>query len=87
MKAKSIKGKSPSEIQSALAESITDSFKSALTIVFITIKQDIEVIYDMLNNNDKVFCKPSLIKSWLPATQDFSHFLPHHPRGNEPAWV
>ena len=49
MKAKSIKGKSPEEIQSALQQSMTDGFKPTLAIVFISIKQDIEAICDILD--------------------------------------
>jgi hypothetical protein len=40
MKAKSIKGKSPEEIQSALTDCMKDGFKPTLAIVFISIKQD-----------------------------------------------
>ena len=40
MKAKSIKGKSPEEIQSSLEESIADGFKPTLAIVFLSISQD-----------------------------------------------
>lgn len=49
MKAKSIKGKSPEEIKSALAESLADGFKPTLAIVFISIKQDREAVCTMLN--------------------------------------
>lgn len=40
MKAKSIKGTSPEEIQIALAQSLIDGFKPTLAIIFISIKQD-----------------------------------------------
>ncbi|HEX9253738.1 MAG TPA: FIST N-terminal domain-containing protein [Ignavibacteriaceae bacterium] len=40
MKAKSIKGKSAEEIQSALTESIADGFKPTLAIVFLSVKLD-----------------------------------------------
>lgn len=40
MKAKSIKGKSAEEIQSALQQSISDDFKPTLAIVFVSVKQD-----------------------------------------------
>jgi len=49
MKAKSIKGKSPEEIQSALYQSIADGFKPTLAIVFISIKQDGEAVSKMLS--------------------------------------
>jgi len=39
MKAKSIKGKSPEEIQSAIQQSMADGFKPTLAIVFLSIKQ------------------------------------------------
>jgi hypothetical protein len=50
MKAKSIKGKSPEEIQSALEESMADGFKPTLAIVFISIKQDRKAICEILHN-------------------------------------
>jgi hypothetical protein len=40
MKAKSIKGKSPEEIQSALQQSMIDGFKPTLAVVFLSISQD-----------------------------------------------
>lgn len=49
MKAKSIKGKSKEEIQSALADSMKDRFKPTLAIVFISIKQDRNAICEMLD--------------------------------------
>jgi hypothetical protein len=49
MKAKSIKGKSPEEIQSALKQSITEEFKPTLAIVFLSVKQDIEAISKLLD--------------------------------------
>ena len=50
MKAKSIKGKSTEEIQSALVESMTDGFKPTLAIVFISIKQDRKAVCEILSN-------------------------------------
>lgn len=50
MKAKSIKGKSPEEIKSALQKSMADGFKPTLAIVFISIKQDREAVCNILNN-------------------------------------
>ena len=40
MKAKSIKGKSPEEIQSALTESIRDGYQPTLAFIFLSVKQD-----------------------------------------------
>lgn len=49
MKAKSIKGKSTQEIQTALQQSMTDGFKATLAIVFISIKQDRDTIVSLLD--------------------------------------
>ncbi len=49
MKAKSIKGKSAKEIQSALQESKADGFKPTLAIVFLSIRQDREAICKILD--------------------------------------
>ena len=48
MKAKSIKGKSAEEIQSALQQSMADGFKPTLAIVFISIKQDRKAVCQIL---------------------------------------
>jgi len=49
MKAKSIKGNSPEEIKTALAESMADArFKSTLAIVFLSISQDRNAISKIL---------------------------------------
>ena len=50
MKAKSIKGNSPEEIQLALNESMVDGFKPTLAIVFISIKQDRNAVCKILSN-------------------------------------
>ena len=50
MKAKSIIGNSPGEIQSALYESMADGFKPTLAIVFISIKQDRNAVCKILSN-------------------------------------
>ena len=50
MKAKSIKGKSIADIQSALQESMADGFKPTLAIVFVSVKQDRDAICNLLNN-------------------------------------
>lgn len=49
MRAKSIKGKSTSEIKTALVQSMADNFKPTLAIVFLSIKQDRKAICEMLN--------------------------------------
>ena len=49
MKAKSIKGKSPEEISTALQQSIADGFKPTLAFVFISIKQDRDAIISLLD--------------------------------------
>lgn len=51
MKAKSIKGKSGEEIQSALKESKADGFKPTLAIVFLSVKQDREAICKILDES------------------------------------
>jgi hypothetical protein len=50
MKAKSIKGGSPDEIQSALQQSMTDGFRPTLAIVFISIRQERSVVCKILND-------------------------------------
>lgn len=56
MKAKSIKGKSTEEIQSALKKSMADGFKPTLALVFISVKQDIASIISILDRkNIQVF--------------------------------
>ena len=52
MKAKSIKGKSPEEIQQALEHSMKEGFKPTLAIVFISIKQDRKAICEILHQNE-----------------------------------
>lgn len=52
MLAKSIKGKSTEEIQTALKQSIADGFKPTLAVVFLSIKQDRDFIIDLLNKNN-----------------------------------
>jgi hypothetical protein len=49
MKAKSIKGKSPEEIQTELDKCMQDEFKPTLAIVFLSISQDREGICNLLN--------------------------------------
>jgi len=50
MKAKSIKGKSPQEIESALSETIAEGFKPTLALVFASIKQDRDAITSVFNS-------------------------------------
>jgi len=50
MKAKSIKGKTPEEITTALQESMVDGFKPTLAIVFLSISQDREGICKLLDS-------------------------------------
>lgn len=52
MKAKSIKGNSPAEIQSVLKENIADGFKPTLAIVFISIRQDRKAVCEILHKED-----------------------------------
>lgn len=52
MKSKSIKGKSPEEIKSALVESMADGFKPTLAIVFISIKQNREAVCAILRKDN-----------------------------------
>jgi hypothetical protein len=49
MKAKSLKGNSPEEIKTALEQSMADGFQPTLAFVFISIKQDIDVVTNLLN--------------------------------------
>ena len=49
MRAKSIKGKVPEEIQSALQESMSDGFKPTLAIAFISVSQDRKAICKLLD--------------------------------------
>ncbi len=50
MKAKSIKGKSTGEIKSALEGCMTDGFRPALAIAFISKKQDRKAICEILDS-------------------------------------
>lgn len=49
MKAKSINGKSPEELKSALKQATSDGFKPTLAIVFISIKQDRKAVCEILH--------------------------------------
>jgi len=50
MTAKSIKGRSPEEINAALQQSMADGFKPTLAIVFISVEQDTKAVAEMLHN-------------------------------------
>ncbi len=50
MKARSIKGNSPGDIQSALQQSMNDGFFPTLAIVFISISQDRKAVSEILHN-------------------------------------
>jgi hypothetical protein len=50
MKAKSIKGKSPAEIETELLQTIDEEFTPTLALVFMSIKQDRDAIINMLDN-------------------------------------
>ena len=52
MKAKSIKGNSPQEIQSALQQSMAYGFRPTLAIVFISIKQDRNAVCEILEKEE-----------------------------------
>ena len=52
MRAKSIKGKSPEEIQSALQHSLADGFTPTLAIVFLSVKQDHKAICKIMDDAD-----------------------------------
>jgi hypothetical protein len=49
MKAKTIKGKSAAEIQSALRDSMSDGYRPTLAVVFISIQQDRKAVCEMLS--------------------------------------
>ncbi|MFI5185732.1 MAG: FIST signal transduction protein [Chitinophagales bacterium] len=56
MKAKSIKGKSPEEIKTALQQSIADGFKPTLAVVFLSISQDRQTVCKILDDTGiKIF--------------------------------
>lgn len=50
MKAKSIKGKSPEEIESALKESLSDGYSPTLAFVFLSVKQDIKAVSKIIED-------------------------------------
>jgi hypothetical protein len=52
MKAKSIKGRSPEEIQTALAQSMNDGYRPTLAIVFMSIKLDIDAVCALMDQHE-----------------------------------
>lgn len=52
MNAKSIKGNSTEQINTALTESMADGFKPTLAIVFLSVKQDREAVCRLLDEKD-----------------------------------
>jgi len=51
MKAKSLKGKSPEEIKTALENNMADGFKPTLAVVFLSVKQDRTAISKLLDSH------------------------------------
>jgi hypothetical protein len=51
MKAKSLKGKSPEEIKTALENNMADGFKPTLAVVFLSVKQDRTAINKLLDSH------------------------------------
>jgi hypothetical protein len=51
VKAKSIAGKSAGEIRAALALSMADGFRPTLAMVFLSIKQDIHAVCEVLERD------------------------------------
>ena len=51
MQAKSIKGKSTEEIKIALQQSVADSFKPTLALVFLSEMNEIEAICSLLDTD------------------------------------
>jgi hypothetical protein len=49
LKAKNIRGKTPTEIKTALSESMIDGYKPTLAIVFMSFELDIEEVCELLN--------------------------------------
>ena len=52
MKAKSIFGKTPEEIQKALEASLADGFNPTIAVVFISVKQDRKAVCEILSHHD-----------------------------------
>lgn len=97
MKAKSIKGKSYEEIQSALENSMADGFKPALAIVFLSVSQDRAAIIKFLDEHgisifgattsgefiDEVTEKGTVVMLLLDINRDyFQIYLDDYPEKN-----
>ncbi|MBN2172795.1 MAG: FIST C-terminal domain-containing protein [Bacteroidales bacterium] len=97
MKAKSIKGKSPEEIKTALTEIMANGFKPTLAIVFLWIKMDRMAISDILDEKgitifgattsgefiDEVTEKKSAVILLLDMNKDHFHiYLEEYPEKN-----
>jgi hypothetical protein len=97
MKAKSIKGKSPEEIQSALEQSMSDGFKPTLAIVFLSVSQDRKAICKFLDDHgiaifgattsgefiDEVTEKGTVVMLLLDIkTEHFQIYLDEYPEKN-----
>lgn len=97
MKAKSIKGKSPEEIQSALENSMVDGFKPTLAIVFLSVSQNRAAINKLLDAHgiaifgattsgefiDEVTEKGTVVMLLMDINRDyFQIFLNEYPEKN-----
>src|SRR5687768_2172597 len=70
MKAKSIKGKSSDQIQSALKESMADGFRPTLALLFISIKQDRKAICEILHKEGIEFLGATSSGEFIDGYQD-----------------
>lgn len=62
MKAKSIKGKSADEVKSALQQSMADGYMPTLAFVFISIKQDVDAVSNLLDQQGiQIFGAPHVV--------------------------
>jgi hypothetical protein len=97
MNAKSIKGKSPEEIKTALEQSMDDGFKPTLAIVFLSVSQDRAAINKLLDSYgiaifgattsgefiDEVTEKGSIVMLLLDMNRDhFQIYLEEYPEKN-----
>ena len=97
MKAKSIKGKSPEEIKSALEKSMAEGFKPTLAIVFLWVKMDRMAISEVLDQHgiavfgattsgefiDEVTEKESVVILLLDMNPDYFHiYFEEYPEKN-----
>jgi hypothetical protein len=97
VRAKSIKGKSAEEIQSALEKSMADGFSPTLAIVFLSVSQDRKAIRKILDNHgiaifgattsgefiDEVTAKGTVVMLLLDIKKDhFQIFIDEYPEKN-----